>query len=147
MIPTPFNKKASETEVDLNITPFLSLMVVLIPVLLISAKFSLLAHYDVYSRTDDVSIQASTVPYMLQVKEHQVLLSRGEQKLFQHDVVDRESFSAALTAYLQTLSEPAPLSISLDASHSYQDIVGLFDALAPFYKVFSSMSVAMLGTK
>ncbi|ALR95750.1 hypothetical protein [Vibrio alginolyticus] len=141
MILNPFNRKASENDTDLNITPFLSLMVVLIPVLLVSAKFSLLAHYDVYSRADDLFVNEAVAPYVLKVTEHDVLLSRGDSVLFKHDVADRAALALALTTHVQALSTPAPLSISLEASYSYQEIVGLFDVLSPFYQVFPSISV------
>jgi len=139
----PLNRRASENDSELNITPFLSLMVVLIPVLLVSAKFSLLAHYDVYSRTNDVFAKEAVAPYVLRVTDAEVLLSRDKAVLFEHEVADKTSLVSALTAHLQTLSTSAPLLISLEASYSYQEIVGLFDVLSPFYQVFPSISVRM----
>ncbi len=143
----PFNRKALENSTELNITPFLSLMVVLIPVLLVSAKFSLLAHYDVYSRANDVFAKEAAAPYVLQVTDSDVLLSRGESVLFGHDVADRAGLVSALRVYLQALSTPAPLTVSLEASYSYQEIVGLFDVLSPFYEVFPSISVRVEEAK
>ncbi|EHK6028631.1 hypothetical protein C4G95_RS23025 [Vibrio parahaemolyticus] len=137
----PFNRKASESDADLNITPFLSLMVVLIPVLLVSAKFSLLAHYDVFSRGNDLFAKESAAPYVLNVTDHDVVLSRGELVLFEHEVDDKAALVTALTVHLQALSTPAPLLISLEASYSYQEVVGLFDVFSPFYHVFPSISV------
>ncbi|HGZ7315112.1 TPA: hypothetical protein ACOL2D_004545 [Vibrio parahaemolyticus] len=137
----PFNRKASENSTELNITPFLSLMVVLIPVLLVSAKFSLLAHYDVYSRANDVFAKEAAAPYVLRVTGSEVLLSRGESVLFEHEVADKAVLVSALRMHLQTLSTSAPLTVSLESSYSYQEIVGLFDVLSPFYVVFPSISV------
>lgn len=141
----PFHKKASGNETDLNITPFLSLMVVLIPVLLVSAKFSLLAHYDVYAQPDPVVSSSSeprtVTPYLLRVTSQELILLQADKTLFRHEVADRASLISALTAHLHGLSESAPLSISLEASYSYQDIVGLFDLLAPYDEVFSSISM------
>ncbi len=143
----PFNRKASGSDTDLNITPFLSLMVVLIPVLLVSAKFSLLAHYDVYSRANDAFVKEAAAPYVLRVMDNEVLLSRGETVLFEHEVADKAALVSALTVYLQALSISAPLTVSLEASYSYQDIVGLFDVLSPFYEIFPSISVRVEEAK
>lgn len=143
----PFNRKASENGTELNITPFLSLMVVLIPVLLVSAKFSLLAHYDVYSRANDVFSKEGATPYVLRVTDSDVLLSRGESVLFVHEVADKEVLVSALRMHFQTLSTPAPLTVSLESSYSYQEIVGLFDVLSPFFKVFPSISVRVEVSK
>lgn len=143
----PFNRKASENDTELNITPLLSLMVVLIPVLLVSSNFSLLAHYDVYSRPNDLFVKEAAAPYVLKVTDHDVLLSRGELVLFEHEVTDRAALVSALRTYLQALSTPAPLSVSLEASYSYQEIVGLFDVLSPFYEVFPSISVRVEEAK
>lgn len=141
----PFHKKALENATDLNITPFLSLMVVLIPVLLVSAKFSLLAHYDVYAQPDQVVSSSSGLktapPYMLRVTGQELILLQGRKTLFRHGVADRASLISALTAHLYSLSDSAPLSISLEASYSYQYIVELFDLLAPYDEVFTSISM------
>ncbi len=143
----PFNRKASENGTELNITPFLSLMVVLIPVLLVSAKFSLLAHYDVYSRANDAFVKEAAAPYVLRVTDSDVLLSRGESVLFEHEVTDKAVLVSALRMHLQALSTSAPLTVSLEASYSYQEIVGLFDVLSPFYEVFPSISVRVEEAK
>ena len=141
----PFHIKAPLNEVDLNITPFLSLMVVLIPVLLVGAKFSLLAHYEVYTQPNPVVSSSSKLrtvaPYLLRVTSHELILSQAEKILFRHEVADRATLTSALTARLNGLSEPASLSISLEAPYSHQDVVELFDLLAPYDEVFSSISI------
>ncbi|WP_140079497.1 hypothetical protein [Vibrio parahaemolyticus] len=106
-----------------------------------SAKFSLLAHYDVYSRANDAFATEAAAPYVLRVTDSAVLLSRADSVLFEQEVTDKAALASALTVYLQALVTPAPLTVSLEASYSYQDIVGLFDVLSPFYEVFPSISV------
>ncbi|MFA0000188.1 hypothetical protein [Vibrio sp. 10N.261.46.A3] len=138
-------RKASGNETDLNITPFLSLMVVLIPVLLVSARFSLFAQYEVYAQPNS-SVSSSSqlrsiAPYLLRVTDTEFILLQDGKVLFRHEVADRASLISTLTGRLNSLSESAPLSISLEASYSHQDIVGLFDLLAPYAEVFSSVSM------
>lgn len=141
----PFQNKAFVDEADLNITPFLSLMVVLIPVLLVSAKFSLLAQYNVYqqpeSALEEFAESNTLTPYLLRITEDELVLSQGETQLFQHEIADRMALKQALHQFLQTLSEPTPLQISLESVYTYQDVVGLLDVIHSFSSKFLSISM------
>ncbi|EHH1078758.1 hypothetical protein J7I01_004452 [Vibrio parahaemolyticus] len=148
---SPFKQKKTTEDVDLDITPFLSLMVVLIPVLLISVKFSLLAQYDVHSepllpQQEEVSQShdesASAPPYRLVVTENALALYQGEDTRFEwQDLAKRETLVTAFNEAISALDIQAPLFIQLQATHSYQDMVSLLDVLHQHKSVFSSVAI------
>ncbi|MGF1803972.1 biopolymer transporter ExbD [Aliivibrio sifiae] len=144
----PFQKKPSISDTDLNITPFLSLMVVLIPVLLVSAKFSLLAQYDIYSNDVGVAptehVQKEIVPYRLVITTDTVMLYQGGRSLFAGSLItSRAALLQDFKEKMGELSESAPLSIQIKTPLSYQDMVGLLDIIHQSNSVFSSVSVAV----
>lgn len=150
---SPFKQHRAPADADLDITPFLSLMVVLIPVLLVSVKFSLLAQYDVHSepllpqqemvvQTHDES--ASAPPYRLVVTEEALTLTQGETTHFEwQGLSERKALVSAFTEAINELNIQAPLYIQLQATHSYQDMVSLLDVLHQHESVFSSVSITV----
>ncbi|MCG9702274.1 biopolymer transporter ExbD [Vibrio natriegens] len=150
---SPFKQNHTSADADLDITPFLSLMVVLIPVLLVSVKFSLLAQYDVHSepllpqqetvvQTHDAS--ASVPPYRLVVKGDALTLFQGKKAHFEwQGFSEREALVSAFTKAIDELQIQAPLYIQLQATHSYQDMVSLLDVLHQHESVFSSVSITV----
>ncbi|MCD1416904.1 biopolymer transporter ExbD [Vibrio parahaemolyticus] len=150
---SPFKQQHTTADVDLDITPFLSLMVVLIPVLLVSVKFSLLAQYDVHSEPlqlpqEEVAQMhdesASAQPYRLEVKEDVLTLSQGEVTYFEwQGLSEREALVSAFTEAINELDVKAQLFIQLQATHSYQDMVSLLDMLHQHEAVFSSVSITV----
>ncbi|EJG1885667.1 biopolymer transporter ExbD [Vibrio parahaemolyticus] len=142
----PFKRSTEARETDLNITPFLSLMVVLIPVLLVSVKFSLLAQYDVHTsgaQSEQVQTQDPLIlPYRLRITPQDLTLFQGEASLLVvDDLTDREAVAKALSSVIEGLSDKAPLAIELEANASYQEMVGLLDVLHQYDAVFSSVSI------
>ncbi|EHK2924763.1 biopolymer transporter ExbD [Vibrio parahaemolyticus] len=148
---SPFRQKKATADADLDITPFLSLMVVLIPVLLVSVKFSLLAQYDVHSEPllpqSDVVTQAhdqsaSAPPYRLVVTEDALTLYQGKKAHFEwQGLSERDALVSAFSEAINALDIQAPLFIQLQATHSYQEMVSLLDVLHQHQSVFSSVSV------
>ncbi len=141
----PFQKGAGAEDADIDITPFMSLMVVLIPVLLVSVKFSVLAQYDVHSNVVSPPAVSADAPipvaYRLVITEQSLALTQGEQTLFSGELTQLADWLPAFQQRLLTLTDKAPLLVSLQAPHSYQKIVSLLDILHQPGLAFSSVSV------
>ncbi|MFV0486460.1 MAG: biopolymer transporter ExbD [Vibrio fluvialis] len=143
---SPFGKDKASVEADLDITPFLSLMVVLIPVLLVSVKFSLLAQYDVHSEPQQnvVAVQnskPSVAPYRLKITRNDFKLTQGRHLLLDAGLDDRKALVEDIENVIAGLKSKAPLYIQLEATHSYQSMVSLLDILHQHEAVFSSVSI------
>ncbi len=142
----PFRKESSEDVADIDITPFLSLMVVLIPVLLVSVKFTVLAQYDIHSNLASSTVateQSSTSSsfYRLSISERQLVLHYDGKPLFSETLNVEKNWREQLQKMLDVLTDKAPLVIELKASHSYQLMIDLLDVVNQKDQVFSSVSV------
>ncbi|WP_298771142.1 biopolymer transporter ExbD [uncultured Shewanella sp.] len=135
---------------ELDITPFMSLMIVLIPVLLISLKFTLLANYDISNNTppQNVTKQKSNtdkkmILYRLLVKKDKALLQQNSRILFEVGIEDKDAIEHQLLNLLENQKAKPSIVLDIESDHSYQTIVNLLDMLNQHGDKFSSISLSV----
>ncbi len=145
-----FNKMALKLkpDVELDITPFLSLMVVLIPVLLISAKFTILAEYTLHSGSSvsqevKGANELSQPPFKMLVRTDEIRLYQGNKALLSAPLAEMDHLSDSLDDVLSDKKVAAPLVIDLKADVSYQKIVDILDIANLHPDNFSAVSVTV----
>lgn len=145
-----FNKMALKLkpDVELDITPFLSLMVVLIPVLLISAKFTIFAEYTLHSDSpvsQEVkgTNELTQPPFKMLVSTDEIRLYQGDKVLLSTPLKKIGTFSDSLDDVLSDKKVPAPLVIDLMTDVSYQKVVDILDIANLHPDNFSAVSVTV----
>ncbi|HFK4418717.1 TPA: biopolymer transporter ExbD [Vibrio parahaemolyticus] len=145
-----FNKMALKLkpDVELDITPFLSLMVVLIPVLLISAKFTIFAEYTLHSGSSvpqevKGANELTQPPFKILVSTDEISLYQGDKMLLSAPLKKIGTFSDSLDDVLSDKKISAPLVIDLMTDVSYQKIVDILDIANLHPDNFSAVSVTV----
>lgn len=144
------NSSANSVVNDLDVTPFLSLMVVLIPVLLIMVNFTVLSDYNmqVYSQSQSLSHQKQQAKlathhfYRLVIyKNEAVLKEENKDKSLFRSALDGSLANKLNNVFGEVDKQSISLIVDVEAIHTYQKMVLLFDVLNTYKDKISSMSI------
>jgi biopolymer transport protein ExbD len=143
MIKSFLNKK-SRSEPNIDVTAFMSLMIVLIPVLLINIQFELFAQYDIYTKPNQTvvnNINSKTKPLILIIDSNAVTLTQGDKKLLSVSNKDKELLKPKLSDAFNKLTTKSNITVKIKTKYIYQDMVNLMDFVNQFKDKFNSVDV------
>lgn len=142
--------RRSEAVKDIDVTPFMSLMVVLIPILLVSAKFSIFAEYHIDSAPSKGGggyQQEATESLLIKVDTQKiVLILEGETPATLLTVNNREPNEALalLEVFFQKWDKMASVEIHLPGNYAYKGLVQVLDVVNQHKAQFGSVSVKVI---
>ncbi|TOG86224.1 hypothetical protein [Vibrio parahaemolyticus] len=138
-----------KSDADLDVTPFLSFMVVLIPVLLLLVRFSTIDAYDISTATlneQDSSI-ASPVSYdflklSLIVKNDKYYLKNDKVDLLDGTLTSVVSLQK-ISKYINNINVNIDLDLIVEPGLKYMEVVNVLDSLNKAKGKINSLSISV----
>lgn len=134
------HKKSSREAAELDVTPFMNLMIVLVPVLLLSMVFTHTTVIELNFPTGEGSSEAfdpDAVHLEVQVKSSELLVADGRGGVIKAvPMVEGEHDYAQLTLVLQELKKRMPekqdITVLLQEETDYQTLVRVMDRVRSY---------------
>jgi len=135
-------RKQSNYIIDLNLAPFLSLFVALIPMLLLTAIFQEVGIINLYLPTAEEAVMEDVVPdaesdftLAVTITPTELSLRKDDQVLFRDSIAEEMNLQG-LTAQLVELKGSSPgkkdIVLLLDGSILYQTIIDVMDSVREY---------------
>ncbi|MFA1562799.1 biopolymer transporter ExbD [Aliivibrio fischeri] len=145
---TIYKKKLVSSTNDLDVTPFLSLMVVLIPVLLLMVKFNLLGEYDMNTSFPSSKESLNNSLSVNELKNYKLIIRKNIIILKQDNtdkpiISSHNSLESKLDDEFNKLDiHSISLHLQIETKYSYQDMVKLLDIINMYKDKLNSLSIS-----
>ncbi len=138
-----------KSDADLDVTPFLSFMVVLIPVLLLLVRFSTIDAYDISTATlneQDSSIASplnyESLKFSLIIKDNRYYLKNDKVDLLDGVLTSVVSLQK-ISKYINGTNANIDLNIVVEPNLKYMEVVNILDFLNEAKEKISSLSISV----